>query len=395
MTIALWSCLSVIDEMAGGFLADALLLHQILGHIGDNGLFIIGINVLRVGRVLAVDEVERLGHSSLVFIIIDEALLIHLVEDRLLALFVCRGVIERIVLGRLVGDADDRCAFGQTQFGNVFAEIGLRRGLNAPTALAEVNSVEIPFDDLAFVVFLFQLKRAEDLGQLALNGDLVLARQVLDQLLRDRRTAIGIGHTGEHLDKSAGRTVPVNALVLVKALVLDRDESLFHIPGDLVVINPDAFFRAGERNKLLPAAGRVGIPDRTGLAELIVLERDVKRGGQAAFDVIGKDTAEDQPGKNKDQQHRADELENAAERDGNSVDRKVGSLGGNLTRVDPFELAAQRFETGAAFFLILFHLYENTSRGTTGIKDHNTPSYSEKELYHSLSKKGSDFMNFS
>ena len=55
-------------------------------------------------------------------------------------------------------------------------------GLHAPAAFAEVDGVEIPFDDLALVVFLFKLQRAEDLGELALDGDFVFAGQVFDQL---------------------------------------------------------------------------------------------------------------------------------------------------------------------------------------------------------------------
>ena len=347
---------AVIDKMTRSLFADTLLLHEVFCHIGDDDLFVIGIDVLGIGRVLTIDEIQRLFNGGLVGVIVDKALLIHLMQDRLLPLLVCCRIVERIILCRLVCDAYNGGTLGQCEFGDILTEIGLGGGLDAPAALAEIDGVKVPFDNLAFVVFLFQLQRSEDLGQLALHRDLVFAGKVFDQLLRDRRSAVGVGHTGKHLDKSARGAVPVDALVLVKALVLDCDKGFFHIPGNLVIIDPNAFFFSGKRDKFLPAAGGVGIPDRAGFAQLIVFKRDIQRRRQTAFDVISKDAAEDQPGKRKNQQNRTENLQNAAECNRNGVNGEVRRTGSNFAGVDALEFSKQCLKAEPAVFLVFLHL---------------------------------------
>ena len=288
-------------------------------------------------------------------------------QDGLLPLLIGGQIIEGIVLRGLVGDADDRRALGEREIRNVLVEIGLRGGLYAPAALAEVDGVEIPFDDLALVVLFLELQRAEDLGELALDGHFVLPGQVFDELLRDRGAAVGVRHAGEHFHERSGGAIPVDALVLVKALVLDRNEGFLHVPGDLVIIDPDALFLAGERYELFPAARGVGVPDGAGFAELIVLERDVQGGAQTAFDIVGEDTSEDQARQDKDQQDGTEDLENGAERDGDRVDRQIGGLGGHLAAVYPAQPAPEGLEVDladleAVLVLFIFHLSENTSR---------------------------------
>lgn len=57
-------------------------------------------------------------------------------------------------------------------------------------------------------------------------------------------------HAEEHVDERARRAVPVHALVVIEALVLDGDRRLFEIRRQLVVIDPDAVLVRCQHRKL-------------------------------------------------------------------------------------------------------------------------------------------------
>ena len=288
---------AVIEQGGGRIIADALQLHQVGDHIVNDHFLVVGVNLLGVFLPGAVDKGggDILVHRVDIHLIVDIALVVHLAQDGLLTFLVLLFIIEGIIERGLVGDAYDAGGLGQRKLRHVLAKIGFRRGLNAPAALAEVDRVEIPLDDLLFVVLLFQLQRAEDFRQLSLDGHVVLAGQVLDELLGDGGAAVAGLHLGKHLHKSAGGAVPVHALVLVKTLILDGYQRFFHIPGDLLVVHPNALLLAGQGDQLLPLAGGVLIIDGAGLAELVVLQRDIGIGRQTGLYIVGKDAGKEQP----------------------------------------------------------------------------------------------------
>ena len=156
---------AVIQQGAGGLIADALQLHQVGDHIVDDHLLIVGVDFLSVSLSGTPDKGggDILVHRADVGLIVDIALIVHLAQDSLLTLLVLLLVIKGVVQGGLVGDTYNAGAFRQTQFRHILAEIGLGGGLHAPGTLAEVDSVQIPFHDLLLVVGLFQLQRAENL----------------------------------------------------------------------------------------------------------------------------------------------------------------------------------------------------------------------------------------
>ena len=258
-------------------------------------------------------EDKLLFYGLTVLGIVDIALLVHLAQDRLLTLLIVLPVIEGVVIRRQIRDADDRGALGKRQLGNVLTEIGLRCGLYAEAALTEVHGVEVPFHDLLLVVLLLKLQRGEYLRELALDRDLFLTGQVLYELLGDGRAAVAALAAGEDRDERTGRAVPVNALVLIEALILDGHQRLFHVPRDLIVIDPYAVLLAGERGELTPLTDGVLIPDRARLVELEVLERKVEVRGQAGLDIVGKDAGEHHPRHKEDEQHRPRCLEHRAD----------------------------------------------------------------------------------
>ena len=290
-------------------------------------------------------EDKLLIHGLTVLGIVDIALLVHLAQDRLLTLLIVLPVIEGVVIRRQIRDADDRGALGKRQLRHVLAEIGLRRGLYAEAALAEIHGVEVPFHDLLLVVLLLKPQRGEYLRELALDRDLFLTGQVLYELLGDGRAAVAALAAGEDRDERAGGAVPVNALMLIEALVLDGDQRLFHVPRDLVIVDPDAVLLAGERGELAPLTDGVLIPDGARFIEFEVLKRKVEVRGQAGLDIVGKDAGEHHPRHKEDEQHRPHCLEHRADGGGDHIN-------GYIRR---FLCDAARFRGALLRFVFLAH----------------------------------------
>ena len=311
---------AVIQQGLGRFLADALELHQVIDHIVDDHLGVVGEDVL--GDLLAggAGEHQFLGYRVFILLVVDVALFVHLPQDGLLPFLVVLLVIEGVIIGGQIGDAHNGSALGHGQVLGVLAEIGLGCGLHTVAALAEVHRVEIPFHDLLLVVLLLQLQGAENLRQLALDGYIVLAGQVLDQLLGDGGAAVAGVHFGKHGDKGTGGAVPVHTLVLIKALVLNRNQSLFQIPGQILIIHPHPLaLLAGEGGQFPPFAARVLIPQGTGLVQLHVLQGQVKAGGEAGLYIVGEHAGKHHACHQQDQQHGADHFQNAANGAGDHV----------------------------------------------------------------------------
>ena len=253
------------------------------------------------------------------------------------------------------GDADDGGALGHGEVLDVLAEVGLRGGLHAPAALSEVDGVEVPLHDLPLVVLLFELERAEDLGELALDGDLVFAGEVFDKLLGDGGAAVARLHAGEHLHEGARGAVPVDALVVIEALVLDGDEGLFHIPGDLVVIDPDAFFLAGEIGELAPLARGVLIPDGARLVELEVLERQIEVRREAGLDIVGEHAGEHHARHEQDQQDGADDLEHGADGARGGIADEIQRSAEDVQPLAHAHCGGGRFASGRFFRVVFLH----------------------------------------
>ena len=253
----------------------------------------------------------------------DVALLVHLIQDRDAALAVFLLVDEGVILRRRVRDADDAGALRERELVRGLAEVGVRRGIDAVAALTEIDLVEVVLHDLFLGVFLLQLQRLEDLEQFSLDGDIVLLRGVLDQLLRDRRAAEVVLHAEEHVHEGARGAVPVDALVLIEALVLDGDGRVFDVLRDILIVDPDAVFRAGELHQLLPHAVSVLIEDGAGQLDRKVLQLHVHLGREAGLHVIREDAHEQQSCHERNQQDRSEHAEDRADRADDSARRSV------------------------------------------------------------------------
>ena len=149
-------------------------------------------------------------------------------DDRVAALDRAIGKAARVVALGPLGQRGERRRLGDIQIPDRLAEVALRRGLDAVRAVAEVDLVEVELEDL--VLGVLRLDRARDLRFLELANERLLARDALGEdvareLHRDRREALARScRCLRSMSDRAGHALPVDAGVLVEALVLGDDE---------------------------------------------------------------------------------------------------------------------------------------------------------------------------
>ena len=128
----------------------------------------------------------------------------------------------RHIGGRSLDDRSQGSALGGGKLGSVHPEIRLGCGLNAISAPAEINVVQIHFQNLRFAGLGLQLQRQPHFLQLA--GQSLSGAQVaqLYQLLGDGGRAFGVVPGAEIGAQRAENADQVDAVMLVKAQILGR-----------------------------------------------------------------------------------------------------------------------------------------------------------------------------
>ena len=117
--------------------------------------------------------------------------------------------------------------FRNRQFVHRFVEIDQRRGGDAVGAEAEIDFIEIEFEDAVLRIGALDAHRQQGFLDLAGEGDLVGQKEVLRDLLGDRRGALRTLVGAKVLRIRHGRARhagEVDAAVLVEVLVLGREE---------------------------------------------------------------------------------------------------------------------------------------------------------------------------
>ena len=110
-----------------------------------------------------------------------------------------------------------------------FAEIALRGRLDAIGAGAEIDPVEIEFENLGFGMLALQPEREFDFLQFALQRALLGQEQVLGELLGQRRAALRDAVMQDVGDRRARDAERIDAVMRIEPAVLDRDEGLRQI----------------------------------------------------------------------------------------------------------------------------------------------------------------------
>ena len=287
-----------IEQLLGRVGAVSLLGLQVGEHgIDDRVDKIALVFVLAVGGAAAVvaHRRDRLGHGLVILFLGDVVVAEHLLEHQLPALLVLLREAEQVVAVGVLDDSGQRGALGQRKLVKILVEVGLGRLAHAVGALPEVDGVEIELEDVVLLVFFLQLEGAHDLLDLALDGGLVLARQVFDELLGDGRAAAEVvPEMQDIVEPGADGALPVDAVVLIEGGVLDGDEGLLQLLGDVVEVHPDAVLATVQALKLdLFPGGRVRRIDEARQVEAIAVQIDVHVGADIFIDVYGKRHAAD------------------------------------------------------------------------------------------------------
>ena len=155
---------------------------------------------------------------------------------------------DGIVAGGILRDGCDDRAFGKIQIPDAFAEIAPGSGLHAQGVLPQIDGIHIVFQDHVLVHLLFQLDGQILLLDLALQlireAALALAcprgqHIVLDELLGNGARALGKFSGGEAHIGRAQDAPQVDAVMLVKTLVLDGHKSMSQILRDVLHADRD------------------------------------------------------------------------------------------------------------------------------------------------------------
>ena len=198
---------------------------QLLAHVIDE--------VRRLGLERAGGDAERLVDPALGARLGEEAGFGHRAQHDVPAILRALGIVERRQPRGGLNHAGDCRRFHRVDVGDVLPEEQPRRfgdPVNRErSALPERHVVQIQLQDLVFGEPRLEHDRHEPFGHLPLGRLLRREEGVLDQLLRDRAAAGGVGLVAEDVaEHRAGDADGVDARVVVEAPVLDRQHRLDH-----------------------------------------------------------------------------------------------------------------------------------------------------------------------
>ena len=174
------------------------LAPEFFGIIAANGL---------IRRRDTRNDAQWMADRLVILLLRDELILEHATQNPVPPLE--RTVIEalRPVVRRSLGQNGEIGHFVKLQFPHVLAEIGTRGGLHAKAAAAEVDLVEVKLEDLLLGESTLDPLGEDRFLDLADIARLVGQKQVLGDLLRDRRSthrAARTHHVGEDRSDDAG-----------------------------------------------------------------------------------------------------------------------------------------------------------------------------------------------
>ena len=217
-------------------------------HIVDGILDVVGVVVHVVaGGGAAFDDVQRVGPGRLVLLLGDEAMVQHLLQHVVGALVgLLRGVAGVVVPAGIVapGVADQARQAGalpQGQVIQVLAEVVLGGDLHAVAGTAHVDHVQVGLQDLLLGQVLLQLQGQVGLLHLALVVLVAVQKGQLHQLAGDGGRALS-GAAQQVVHQRAADALQVHAVMLVEAGVLDGDDGVDELLGNVLDLHVDAVF---------------------------------------------------------------------------------------------------------------------------------------------------------
>ena len=121
------------------------------------------------------------------------------------------AVAGRVEPRRRLQQAGDDRALVEVEPARRFAEIAVRRGIDAIGAGAEIDPVEIDFEDLVLGEAVLEPQRQQGFADLAAEAPFRRQEQVLGELLGDRAAALD-DMAGAQKSASAARTSPTGSM---------------------------------------------------------------------------------------------------------------------------------------------------------------------------------------
>jgi len=178
-------------------------------------------------------------------------------------------------------------------------EEAARGGVDAISAAAEIDAVQIELDDLVLGEAPFERQRQYAFADLAGEGAVVVEEDIAGELLGDGRSPLSPAPLLDAHAKSAEHANRIDAGVRAEAPVLDRDDRVAHHRRDAVIGDPLAEARPHRVDDL--AIGGAN-PDH--LAEIVAAD-ELAIGGQLADRDRDRDGKRDQA----DHRHIGEDLE--------------------------------------------------------------------------------------
>ena len=157
----------------------------------------------------------------------------------------CRGLLEahrRRVAGGRLHEAGQQRRFRDADGRRRLAEIPERRGLHTVQAVTEIDLVEIQLENLVLAELLLESRRDDDLGQLASVGLLGRQEALPRQLLCDRAAALGETTFSKIAQRRTRNANDVDSVVIVEALILDREDGVHQVRRHARERHIDALF---------------------------------------------------------------------------------------------------------------------------------------------------------
>ena len=198
-------------------------------------------------------RIDRRRDALVVLFLRDDTLVKHRCQDRVAAFLSGFRVGQRIVLDGGLNEASEQRSLQIVQLRRRLGEVALRGGLDAVGDGAEGGDVQVAREDLVLGLGFFQGHRVLDLAELTLGcllgggADLVrvalevaaLCQRVTHVLLGDRRGALAAAVAQVRHERTSD-TRGIDTVVLVEALIFDRDDCLLHHVSDVGAGHHDA-----------------------------------------------------------------------------------------------------------------------------------------------------------
>ena len=194
-------------------------LEQRLHHIADGVLHVVHV-VVQLAFARALQHVRGIGRQRRdVLLVGDELVFVHhaqgvigavVGDGRVIGGLALPGVeiAPGIIVVGIGAHAGQHGALAQRQIAQLFAKVALGRRVHAVVVFAQVDGVQVAFQDLLLGVLVFQLHGQVGFLDLALVALLAAQDGVLDQLLGDGAAAL-LGAGDEVLDQRAGNALDI------------------------------------------------------------------------------------------------------------------------------------------------------------------------------------------